>query len=120
MSVRRVLAVVALVAAWCALWGEATVANVLSGLLVAGVVVASGAGTSAGGGVRLRPLARFAALVAVDLVVSTASVSKEILTRTDRTSEAIIAVRVPAETRSGVGSRSVQNSMKAWAGSPCG
>ncbi|MEM9611640.1 MAG: Na+/H+ antiporter subunit E [Actinomycetota bacterium] len=100
MSIRRVLTVVALVAAWCALWGEVTVANLLSGVLVAGVVVASGAGTSARGGVRLRPLVRLAGLVAVDLVESTVSVSREILTRTDRTEEAIIAVRVPAETRS--------------------
>ena len=43
---------------------------------------------------------RFIGLVAVDLVVSTFTVAREILTPTDYTDEAIIAVPVPGETRS--------------------
>lgn len=97
---RRVVAVVALVLAWCALWGEVSVANVLSGTVLAVAVTLSGLGTEGRGGVRLRPLARLIGLVAVDLVKSTVTVAQEILTPTDYTDEAIIAVRVPGESRS--------------------
>jgi multicomponent Na+:H+ antiporter subunit E len=75
------------------------VANILSGLLVA-VAVTVGAGVSVGRGpLRIVPLLQFLWLVAVDLVVSTASVAWEILTPTDYTDEAVIAVDTPAETR---------------------
>ncbi len=100
LTLRRLVTVAALVAAWCALWGEVSVANLLSGVIVAAVVSASGIGTAGRGGIRLRPLARFVGLVAVDLVISTVTVAREILTPTDYTEEAIIAVPVPAETRS--------------------
>ena len=56
-------------------------------------------GTSGQGGIRLLPLARFVGLVAVDLVLATAAVAREILTPTDRTAEAIIAVDLPTDAR---------------------
>ncbi len=100
VAIRQVITAGSLVFVWCALWGEVSVANLASGSLLAAAVTASGVGTAGRGGVRLRPLVRFAALVAVDLVISTVTVAREILTPSDRTDEAIIAVRVPTETRS--------------------
>ena len=96
---RRVIAVVSLVVVWCALWGEASVANVGSGLLIALVATAAGIGTPMRGGVRIVPLVRFFALVAIDLVTSTIDVAREIVTPGDRTDEAIIAVQTPPGTR---------------------
>ncbi len=98
-SVRRALTVAALVFVWCALWGEASAANVASGLLVAVAIVASGVGTGSPGSLRIGPLLRFAGLVAIDLASSTVSVAREVLTPTDRTNEAIIAVDLPSATR---------------------
>jgi multicomponent Na+:H+ antiporter subunit E len=77
-----------------------SIANVLSGTLVA-VVVTVVAGVQSGHGrIRLLPLAHFVWLVAVDLVVSMLQVAWEILTPTDYTDEAIIAVDSGAESRS--------------------
>ena len=91
---RRIVTVLALTAAWCALWGSPSVANILSGLVVA--TVASALGRPARrGGVRLGPLIRLVWLVAVDLVVSTGVVVREVLTPTDFTDEAIIAIPIP-------------------------
>ncbi len=97
MSVRRAATVIALTAAWCALWGNVSAANVLSGVLVSSV--ASFTGSRAPGGVRLVPLLRLLWVVAIDLAVSTAVVVREVLTPTDYTEEAIIAVPVPVEAR---------------------
>jgi multicomponent Na+:H+ antiporter subunit E len=96
-TARRVALVIALTAAWCALWGSISAANVLSGVLVSGV--ASFAGANASGGLRLVPLLRLLWVVAIDLVVSTGVVVREVLTPTDYTDEAIIAVPIPAEAR---------------------
>lgn len=96
---RRLIAVACLTGAWCALWGEATAANVASGAAIATLVSAPGITTSGRGGVRMLPLVRFGTVVAVDLVRSTLAVAREVLTPTDRTEEAIIAVRVPAGAR---------------------
>jgi multicomponent Na+:H+ antiporter subunit E len=97
---RRLLTLLLLVAAWSALWGAVSVANVLSGLIVA-VAVTLAAGLEPGRGrIRIVPLAHFLYLVAVDLVVATASVAWEILTPTDYTEEAILAVDTSAESRS--------------------
>ncbi len=96
---RRVIAVVSLVVVWCALWGEASVANVGSGLLIGLVATAAGIGTPMRGGMRIVPLVGFFALVAVDLVTSTIDVAREIVTPSDRTDEAIIAVQTPPGTR---------------------
>lgn len=99
LTVRRLATLAGLTVAWTALWGELSPANIASGLVVSVVVLAVGIGTPCRGGVRVRPLARFARLVAVDLVVSTVAVAREVLTPTDRTREAIVAVPVPTETR---------------------
>lgn len=96
-SVRRIAMVIALTAAWCALWGGVSAANVMSGLIVASV--ASLTGSNAAGGIRVGPLLRLLWVVAVDLVVSTTVVVREVLTPTDHTDEAIIAVVIPSAAR---------------------
>lgn len=98
-SSRRVLTVVVLVAGWCALWGSASVANLLSGTVLATLVLVTGMGSRDSGGVRVVPLVRFAGLVALDLVKSTINVAKEILTPTDYTDESIVAVELPPASR---------------------
>lgn len=97
---RRLMTLILLVAAWCALWGAVSVANVLAGALAA-VTVMLVAGIQPGHGrVRLVPALQFVWLVAIDLVVSTLNVAWEILTPTDHSDEAIIAVDTSIETRS--------------------
>lgn len=98
-SARDVAAVGILTLAWCALWGDLSVANVMSGLVVAMLARSFGLANQVRSGVRLWPLVRFGALVLVDLVRSVASVAGEIVTRSDSTEEAIIAVRAPLEAR---------------------
>ncbi len=89
---RRLFTVGLLVAAWCALWGSVTIANLVSGTLVAfGATLFAGVDPGAGR-MRVLPLLHFTWLVLVDLVVSTVHVAWEILTPTDHTDEAIIAV----------------------------
>jgi multicomponent Na+:H+ antiporter subunit E len=100
VTARRGLIIVGLVVAWCALWESVSVANILSGTLVAIMalwIVGSSAGSSS---IRIGPLAKFIWMVLVDLVTSTVQVVWEILTPTDHTDEAIIAVRVLPEARS--------------------
>ncbi len=99
LGIRRIATVTTLVIAWCALWGNASVANVASGLVLAIGVVLLDIGPPGRGGVRLVPLARFFGLVFVDLVTSTFTVLWEVLTPTDRTEESIVAVPLPGETR---------------------
>jgi len=97
---RRLVTLSLLVGAWCALWGAVSIANVLSGLLVA-VTATLIAGVEPGAGrIRIVPLLHFVWLVAADLVVSTVSVAWEILTPTDYTDEAIIAVDTELGARS--------------------
>ncbi len=96
---RRVATIVSLTAMWCVLWGNVSVANVLSGLAVATTSVALGIGTPAEGGVRLWPLLQLLWLVAVDMVRSTVDVAIEILTKTDRTDESIVAAQLPMRSR---------------------
>lgn len=97
---RRIATLALLVAAWCALWGSVSVANVLSGTLIAvAATLFSGVDRNAGG-LHIIPLLHFMWLVVVDLVVSMASVAWEILTPTDYTDEAIIAVDTNMESRS--------------------
>lgn len=98
-TARWLFTVIGLVAVWCALWGGVSVANVLSGTALAVVVLGAGAGTSSRGGVRIVPLSKFVGLVAVDLVLSTANVVREVLTPTDYTDESIIAVTLPGESK---------------------
>lgn len=100
LTARRTVTMAGLVFAWCALWGSGSPANLLSGLAVALVlVIGLDVGPAGIGRIHLVPLLRFAGLVTKDLARSTASVAWEILTPTDRTEEAIVAVRVPVETR---------------------
>jgi multicomponent Na+:H+ antiporter subunit E len=98
ITFRRGVSVVALTMAWCALWGSPSVANVLSGLVVSSVATTLGM-RSRPGGVRVVPLLQLIWLVAVDLVVSTTVVVREVLTPTDFTDEAIIAIPIPAGGR---------------------
>jgi multicomponent Na+:H+ antiporter subunit E len=98
-TVRRLVTIAGMVFAWCALWGTISVANISSGVLVSLVVLVSGVGPSGRGGIRIGPLLRFALLVLLDLVKSSFTVAWEILTPTDYTEEAIIAVDAPVNTR---------------------
>ncbi len=100
LHARRLVVIAALVAAWCALWGEATLANIASGAALATLVSGRVTGNASRGRIGLGPLLRFGALVAADLVMATIGVAREILTPTDRTDEAIIAVPVPTDSRS--------------------
>lgn len=100
VSVRRSIAIVGLVVAWCALWGSVSFANVMSGLLVAIGAMSVAGREHDNGSLRLVPLVQFVWLVGVDLVRSTFKVAWEILTPTDYTDEAIIAVDTVAEARS--------------------
>jgi len=100
LTPRRFLVVVVLVAAWCALWGTVSVANILSGTLVAVVATLFAGVDRHAGGVRIVPLLHFLWLVVVDLVVSTVNVAWEILTPTDYTDEAVIAVDTDIAARS--------------------
>lgn len=98
-TVRRLVTIAGLVFAWCALWGTVSVANVVSGVLVSLLVLGSGVGTAGRGGIRIGPLVKFGLLVLIDLVKSSFTVAWEILTPTDYTEEAIIAVEAPLDTR---------------------
>lgn len=96
---RRGVTIAVMTLAWCGLWQSLSVANLLSGLAVSTLVIASGVGTSGRGGVRIVPLVRLIWLVLVDLVLSTFNVAREILTPTDHTEEAIVAVDVESPSR---------------------
>jgi len=91
---RRLVSIVALTMAWCALWGSLSAANLLSGLVVSGGATMLG-NPARSGGVRIVPLAQLVWLVLVDLAVSTAVVVREVLTPTDYTDEAIIGIPIP-------------------------
>lgn len=99
MTWRRLLTIAVLTAAWCALWGDVSIANVVSGAFVAtaGVVIAGSPTTR--GTVGVGALVRFSALVAADLAASTWHVAREVVTPTDRTDEMIVEVAVPTQTR---------------------
>lgn len=99
MQPRRLLIMSALTAAWCALWGNVSIANLASGLVLAGAVTSVGLANPANGGIRPIPLLHFLGVVAVDLVKSTFSVAHEILTPTDYTDESIIEVPLSREGR---------------------
>lgn len=92
---RRIVTAAALTLIWCGLWGSVSVANAASGLVLSVVVLAAGGAVANPGGIRILPLLRFAWRVVVDLARSTVDVAVEIVTPTDRTEEAIIAVDLP-------------------------
>ena len=97
--IRRVILIVGLVAAWCALWNRLSIANIVSGLLIAIVVSHRSIGPAGIGGVRLLPLLKLGAIVGQDLVMSTVNVAYEVITPTDYTEEAIIGVNLPSNAR---------------------
>lgn len=101
---RHFILIAGLTFAWCALWGNVSVANILSGIAVSCGLVYLGIRNRTGmdgvtsGRVRVRPLLSLAALVAWDLAKSTVQVAKEVLTPDDESiNEAIIAVDLPPE-----------------------
>ena len=100
LTLRRMLTIAVLIVAWCALWGSVSIANVLSGFVVAVAVTVFAGSDPNAGGLRIVPLVHFVWLVVADLVVSTVQVAWEILTPTDYTDEAIIAVDTSIESRS--------------------
>jgi multicomponent Na+:H+ antiporter subunit E len=95
----HIITVTSLAFAWCGLWDDLSVTNLVVGTLLGIAIVAAGFGTSGANGVRLVPLARLLWLVATDLATSTASVAWEVLTPTDYTEEAIIAVDIAPGSR---------------------
>ena len=99
-TLRRLISIAVLVGVWLALWGDISVANLLSGVVIAVAVSATGIGTAGRGGVRILPLLKFSVLVFWDLLGSTWTVAREVITPTDYTDEAIIAVDVPIASRS--------------------
>lgn len=88
-----IVSVVALTAAWCGLWGQASVANVGAGFAI-GVVATAAFGSRSPSGLRLVPMLKLGGLVARDLVTSTVGVAFEVLTPTDYTDEVIVEVDV--------------------------
>lgn len=96
---RRLGNIVALTVVWCGLWQDLSVPNLLVGLVIGIGVTGARLGPPSSDGVRLVPLIKLLALVLVDLAKSTISVASEILTPTDYTEEAIVAVPLPPESR---------------------
>ncbi|MEM7325144.1 MAG: Na+/H+ antiporter subunit E [Actinomycetota bacterium] len=96
---RRLVNVAMLTGVWCGLWQDISAANLLAGALIGFVATWPGIGPPALGGVRPIPLIILGLVVLKDLVRSTVSVASEILTPTDHTEEAVVAVQVPPEGR---------------------
>jgi len=95
----RLTSLIALTAAWCAMWGSISIANLAGGLVLSAIFSSTRIGTPGRGGIRIRPLFRLITLVFVDLVQSTIAVAREVLSPEDTTNESIIAVQVPLEAR---------------------
>jgi multicomponent Na+:H+ antiporter subunit E len=81
---------------WLLLWGEVSVANVVSGLLVAALllVVFPRRPATAGFVVRPLPALRFFAFFAREMVESVALLSREVLSRRSRFHTGVLAVPV--------------------------
>jgi multicomponent Na+:H+ antiporter subunit E len=99
--VTRVLAAAGLLAVWLLLWGEATVANLASGLVVVGLVVAADARLRRAPQHRIHPLrvAVLAGDLAVRLVVASGAVVVTVLRPTPARLRSGV-VRVPLRSRS--------------------
>ena len=95
----KVLGGGSMVAAWCALWGEVSVANLLSGVAVVAAAMSIGMGPSGRSGLRVVPFVRLVAVVGADLVWSTIAVARDTLDPRPRPDEAIVAVQVPTSAR---------------------
>ena len=96
---RRLAAALLVVATWCALWGEFSTANIVGGSLLAAGLQALRISRPSRAAIRPGPMLRFVAIVLADLIASTFSVAKEVLTPTDRTNEGIVGVSVPTSAR---------------------
>lgn len=99
LTMRRLLTLLGLAAAWCALWQTISFANIAGGLVIATLITGMGVGTETRGSVRLAPLLKLAGIIFADLVSSTVNVATEVLTPTDYTDESIIAVHLPAHAK---------------------
>lgn len=95
---RMLLVIVALVFAWCALWEAFSIANALSGVVVAVVALGIAGPTTAGRTVHIGAMLQLFWLVLVDLIRSTAQVVWEILTPVDYTDEIIIGIDTEADS----------------------
>ena len=98
-SVRAVATIAVLTLAWCGLWQDISIANVVSGVSLAVATLAFGLGTSVQGTVRLGPMMKLLGVVLVDLVKSTIDVASEAITPGDDTDEAVIEVTVSPDAR---------------------
>ena len=98
-TVRRLLTVVGLMLAWCALWGTISFANLVSGAAVGVAALTVGVGGSGRGGIRLGAMLRLAGIVGLDMVMSTATVARVVLSPGGRTTEAIISVPISAPAK---------------------
>lgn len=89
----RLMRLAWLLLVWLALWGDITVANVASGLLIGGAVVV-GFDTWQSGDLVIRPLkvARFAGFFAYQLVVSSLTVARTVIWPRGRVYTAVVAV----------------------------
>ena len=97
----------ALTAIWCLLWGEVSVANVVSGAVLSAILlvafpVRGGERRGERAATRFRPVgaARFAVHVLVQFIVSNALVAREIVARRSRVRTGIVAcpLRTESET----------------------
>jgi multicomponent Na+:H+ antiporter subunit E len=98
-AVRPMITMAALLLAWLALWGSASVGMVLLGIVVVVGVEMLGVGTAGVGRVRFVPLLELIGVIFIDLVKATYVVAKEIVTPGDHTNEGIIAVDLPSASR---------------------
>jgi len=98
-SVLTFVRLMLLTAAWCALWGEVSFANLLSGFVVSLIVNLSGNKLLPNESINLFEMFRFLRLVFIDLIVSTFEVIKTILKGNKREDEAIIAVKLLPENQ---------------------
>ncbi len=96
---RSPILVFLLTCSWLVLWRDISVANVISGLIVASLAVLVLGGDRTIGAIRPRPLMQLLWAIAVDLVRSTIAVAHEVLTPTDYTKEAVIAVQIDRAAR---------------------
>lgn len=92
---RRLLFVATLTLMWCGLWGRVSFANVASGVAVSALATLPMIATPARGTINLVALTKLLSVVFIDLLQSTATVAIEILTRKDKTDEAIIEIDLP-------------------------
>ncbi len=94
----RLVAIAALTAAWCAMWRDVSAANVLAGAGIA-VAIALTVARIPSTGLEIRSFFTLTRLVLWDLITSTYSVAREVLTPTDYTDEVVLAVPVPECSR---------------------